>query len=435
MRSLDQATETTFVNNIQLLNDISEMILKKGDPAKTMERILSLINANVKSLFLIYFYVDKKEDKLVLGSYTDERFRFVRHIVNFDVYKIHYPLKTKGPFICQCVNSSKIMDSTKLKDFFCPIFKYPRILDQIQKILGIKRCLGIPVKVAGETTGAIFVASRTDKISIEELETLELYANLAGIAIHNNYQFQQMEKQYEVEKTTTSILSHELKTPIAIAHNSAELISYLLRKNKDHIEPKIHTDLSSRANDIQESINRMARICNSIFSLREVEAIIPEDIHELRLDEQLEAIISNFEKKSFNKKIDFEVKIQKPDRKYYGGIVQLEQIMTILLDNAVKYTQKGKITLTIAIKNSQIRATVTDTGIGVPKRQYDKVFARFYRHSVGIRKRPEGLGLGLYVAKKIVTKLDGTITINKNPEGRGTQFTVKIPVYTSLKKR
>lgn len=422
-------TKSDIVNDPFLLNDISKMILTEGNLANTSSNILNLLSSKIKSIFYIYFLVENNE--LVLQSFTTDVFKKLSRLIKFDVFKIRYPLDIKGMLIAKCVNEKKIIESSKLRDFFAPVFKPAMLLDTIQKIIGVKRCVGIPIFHEGSVIGAIGFATKKTRLTDKELNVLQLYANLSGIAISNSRQFQQIKKQYEMEKTTTSMLSHELKTPISIANNDAQLISFFLDKTKENMDPRLNRELRSRTKDIQENIDRMTKICNSIFSLREVESHIPEDIHKLDLENQLEPIIANFKIKAETKGLEFNVQIDKNSGKYYGGIVQFEQIITILLDNAIKYTDRGKIGLTIKIKNKKLGAVVFDTGCGIPKSQHSKIFDQFYRYHKGIKPRKKGLGLGLYIAKKIAGQIKGNITVNKNQNGKGSKFTVEIPVYPS----
>ncbi len=377
--------KSEYVNDVLFLQDISKMILTKGNLSSTSSNILELISQKVKTLFYVYFLIDDNNN-LVLQSFTTGAHKILQKIIPFDVFKIKYPLTMKDTLITQCVNKGKIVQSHKLRRFFSPVFKPGALLDLIQKLLGIKSCVGIPILHGEKVIGAIAFGSRKKQLNKRELDMLALYANLSGIAINNSIQFEKLEKQYEIEKTTTSILSHELKTPIAIAHNSSQLIYFLLEKSKKNMDEATHRELSAKAKDIQESINRMAEICNSIFSLREVEAKVPQDIHKLNLEQQLEAIIRNFQRKAENKGIAFEVYITSSNKKYYGGIVQLEQIITILLDNAIKYTKKGAVVLEIVLNNKELQAIVRDTGVGIPEKEHDKIFEQFYRRHLGSGK-------------------------------------------------
>lgn len=425
-------TKFTSVNDPRLLNDISQMLLSKGNLRSTSSNILTLLSQKVDSLFYIFFLVEN--DRLMLQSYATGVMNILSKIIKFDVFKISYPLSVKEMLIAKCVNEQRIVKSARLRDFFAPVFRPAVLLDTIQQLTGIQQCIGIPIVHNGKAIGAIGFASKKKNLTDDELNTLQLYANLSGIAVNNSRQFEQLQKQYEMEKTTTSMLGHELKTPIAIAHNDAQLISHFLAKTPDKLNDRTQRELRVKVKDIKDNIDRVTKICNSIFSLREVESHIPEDIHELKLDQQLEPIISNFQNKAEAKGLRFTMDIKTKSGKYYAGIIQLEQIICILLDNAIKYTEKGKITLETSIENMKLVVRVADTGCGIPKSQHEKIFDQFYRYHKGLTQRKKGLGLGLYIAKKIVSKLKGSISVAKNPNGKGTLFTVKIPVYGPSQK-
>lgn len=283
-------------NNVNILKEISEMILSKRDTEDTINKILDLINSKIKSQFLIYFLIDPKSNEIVMGSFTDERFKFVKHLIHFDLFKIRYP-KTSETLIAECVRENKITRSNQLKDFFYPVFKFGGILNKIQKIIGIKCCMALPIKLQEKVIGAIFIASKNDNFSDEETNLLEVYTNMASIAIGNNLQFQEISKQYELEKETTSILSHEIRTPIAIAHHSSQSILMSLEKYKDGLDKHLFQELTKEAQEIRYGMDRLSRISSSIFKLREVENRIPEDIHVIDLKKQLGQIVYIYEKK------------------------------------------------------------------------------------------------------------------------------------------
>lgn len=396
----------------------------------TTEAILETLSSHLNTFAGMIFFLDEEEKNLQVHSFSK------KHIIGkmvgtvpFDVFKIKYPVDLKPLLLGECIRKNKPVFSAELQKFLYPVFPNKTLLNAIQKIIRVKLCCAMPIRINQKPFGVLFAAFREKKLTRSKIAMLKFYANLSSIAIENNNKLNTVRGQYENEKQTTSILSHELRTPLSIAYNSAQLMDLSLAKMKSEMSEKAFRELSGKISDIQNSIQRIKRICNSIFSLREIESHIPDDVHKLDLGRQLEGIIANFERIAQTKGLTFKVNLDDNPQEYHGGIVQLEQIMTILLDNAMKYTEKGSVTASIKITGKTITATVTDTGSGIPAKERQKVFDRFYRHHQGIKKRTEGLGLGLYICKKIVDQIQGEINVGNNPSGKGTQFTVKIPVY------
>jgi signal transduction histidine kinase len=415
-----------MLSDVRLLNDISDLILHKGNVVNSTEIILKIINENVSTLFGVYLLVEN--DELVLKAYSTSFFTVLSKIIPIDVYAIKYPLKDTRTLITDCVNNDKVIVSDCLKDFFYPVFSWPYILESIQLALKIKSCIAVPIRLQSEAIGALFFASKTN-FSKEEIDILQLYANLSAIAIDNCRTLNLLEENYKSEKATTAMLSHELKTPIAIAHNSMQLLDAYARKD-DYLKSK--KQYKSVIEDLEKSIRRLDYVCNSIFTLMDTENRDNSIIHKFNLDKQFGQLVNSFERKAQQKGLTFIAEIPKSKKVFVGGGVQMEQILMIFLDNAIKYTKKGSVELIVKINKRSIVSQVRDTGPGIPKRAVQKVFEKFYRHrsfSNFNLIKIEGLGLGLYIAQKIAEKINGTIKYEKKPHGKGSVFTLEIPIY------
>lgn len=113
----------------------------------------------------------------------------------------------------------------------------------------------------------------------------------------------------------------------------------------------------------------------------------------------------------------------------------LKQLMTILFDNAVKYTEEdGEIDFLISATDRNLYLLVSDNGIGISTEDKKKIFDRFYRVDKARTRQKGGFGLGLSLAKQIVDALKGTVTVKDN-KPKGTIFEVKIAIQTPSKKK
>jgi signal transduction histidine kinase len=99
-----------------------------------------------------------------------------------------------------------------------------------------------------------------------------------------------------------------------------------------------------------------------------------------------------------------------------------------IIDNAIYYTpQKGKIKVSLAVNDKTVEYTVTDNGIGVPKKEQHNMFTKFYRAENARKARPDGTGLGLFMAKKVIVDQGGAL-IFKSEEGKGSTFGFSFPL-------
>ena len=110
-----------------------------------------------------------------------------------------------------------------------------------------------------------------------------------------------------------------------------------------------------------------------------------------------------------------------------GDKVRLQQLFTNLIDNAIKYTPKGSIHVTVEKNESAGLVRIKDTGIGIPKEEQEKIFERFYRTDKSRSRETGGVGLGLSIAEWIVRAHHGRIEV-ESELNKGSTFTVYLPV-------
>ncbi|MEE9585147.1 MAG: HAMP domain-containing sensor histidine kinase, partial [Candidatus Brocadiales bacterium] len=108
----------------------------------------------------------------------------------------------------------------------------------------------------------------------------------------------------------------------------------------------------------------------------------------------------------------------------------LARVVYNLVDNAVKYTSKGEIVVSATQKDSAVEISVKDTGMGIsiPKKEYDKLFERFYQE----KPRYDGVGVGLAICKAIIQGHGGSISVESEGAGKGSTFTFTIPQQSRL---
>ena len=110
-----------------------------------------------------------------------------------------------------------------------------------------------------------------------------------------------------------------------------------------------------------------------------------------------------------------------------GDEIQLVQVFSNLIDNAVNYSpKKSKIKIEVEIKQRELVFKIEDTGVGIPQRQHKNVFEKFFRGE-NVAKKSTGTGLGLYMTKHIVEEHGGKVWF-ESTEGKGTTFFVKLPI-------
>ena len=223
----------------------------------------------------------------------------------------------------------------------------------------------------------------------------------------------------EIKSTFVSVISHELKTPVALIQGYAET---LLRKDA-HWDP--HTQQESLEVILEES-DRLHHLIDNLLDASRLEAgKLPLEKEPLLLDKLAERVAERFRTQTDTHEIsagfpsDFPV--------VNGDPTRLEQVLNNLISNAIKYSPEGG-TIGIAGRYSddEVVVTVTDCGVGIPFEEQPHIFESFYRGSREYQQQTSGAGLGLYLAKAIVDAHGGEIWVESDP-GEGATFSFALP--------
>jgi signal transduction histidine kinase len=111
-----------------------------------------------------------------------------------------------------------------------------------------------------------------------------------------------------------------------------------------------------------------------------------------------------------------------------GDAERARLVLGNLLDNAIKYSPDGgRIDVTLARENGHLRFTVRDQGLGIPQSEQDRIFEKFYRLDAAMTRGVGGSGLGLYICRELVERMDGRIWVSSEP-GSGSSFSFELPV-------
>jgi len=229
-----------------------------------------------------------------------------------------------------------------------------------------------------------------------------------------------------------SVASHQLRTPLTSIKLFIELLAdgeagELTAQQKDYIE------------DVSESTERMISLVNELLNVSRLESgRMKVEPQKIRFEDFIQKIIddSGVLSEDKNCRIDFE-KPQKKLSKISLDPVLMRQVIHNLLTNAIYYSPKDrcKIKVKLQKKKNDYLLSVKDKGIGIPKKEQDRIFDKFFRSDKAQKARPEGSGLGLYINKMIVEEAGGEIWFESEGRGKGTTFYVKLPQKGMSRKK
>lgn len=186
---------------------------------------------------------------------------------------------------------------------------------------------------------------------------------------------------------------------------------------------------------LKSSLKEVERLTNLVQELLELSRaenslINPVDVEPINVLATVQHVVRNFEVLYDN----YEFKIRHSHENLYVNISSrhLEQILIILLDNAVKYSKKEEkeVVIDCSLINEKVSLKVMDKGIGIPEEDIPYILNRFYRVDKARSRKQGGLGLGLAIAKRWIEKYHGTINI-ESKEGEGTNVTAVLPLFTN----
>jgi signal transduction histidine kinase len=328
-------------------------------------------------------------------------------------------------------------DSDSLRDviqtgrtFTCYAVEQDASLQKLPFLQGVHCLIATPVRVSGEVRGILYVGTDAAAWLDGDEAFLELVATRIGLRIERA---ELRERQREVDRQQVQmaarqeflgIVSHELKTPVAVMKAYTEL---LLRRS-ERAERTAEIDILQRMNDQSE---RMLAMIEQLLDSRRLEAgMLTLEVSHFDLGDVLRRLAHETELAAGTHKVAVEVigrTTINADRR------RIEEVFTNLLDNAVKYSPPGS---TIQVKvmpdfnpngEKNLLVSIHDEGVGVAPNDHERVFERFFQAGGRLHKGRAGLGLGLFISRELARRHGGDIWIESRP-GSGSTFHVRLPV-------
>ena len=225
-----------------------------------------------------------------------------------------------------------------------------------------------------------------------------------------------------------SKISHEIRTPLSGILGFSSILETELALLED-------PSLFEFANNISQSGSSLVTLLNNILDISRLDSNnMTLDIKKLATNELIQGIIDKYDKEASLKGIKLIFDSSDVPDIYTDNLV-FSKILSLILDNSVKFTEKGfiKVSNSFDENTNIITILIKDTGIGIDKVYIDQVFEPYRQESLGYSTSYQGAGLGLPLAKKMTIKLEGEIDI-KSEKGDGTTIILKFPVYQTNKR-
>jgi signal transduction histidine kinase len=216
-------------------------------------------------------------------------------------------------------------------------------------------------------------------------------------------------------------MSHELRTPL----NSIIGFTGIMLQE---LPGKLNEEQTKMLGIVQNSSRHLLSLINDVLDISKIEAgQLDLHLQDADLEEMVEKSIGLVSMQANAKGIELKLDCAFKPRFIKVDKRRFEQVLLNLLSNAVKFTEAGSVSLICRDENGKLRITVKDTGIGIPKNQFDRLFLPFQQIDVGLTRKYEGTGLGLSISQKLIRLMGGEISV-ESEINKGSSFHIVLPL-------
>lgn len=230
------------------------------------------------------------------------------------------------------------------------------------------------------------------------------------------------EKSLEEERDEfISVISHELRTPIAIAEGAISNAQFISEKSGD----------TEKINDALESAHKqvlyLEGMINDLSTLSRAErGVLEKNLEDINIHELVESLHTNYAPEAERRGLVLHIDIDPSLELLHSSKLYVQEIMQNFITNAIKYTESGSVTVYAKQKPKGVEFSVVDTGIGISKGDQARVFDKFFRSEDYHTRQQNGTGLGLHVTRKLAQLAQAEINLNSEL-GKGSTFTIYFP--------
>ena len=361
----------------------TKVFLKRNDEVKQLADSFNLMTDQIKTLFEELSF--QKDNLNSIFSSIQEGFAV---------------LDDKGRIILSNESFKKITQN-KLVDgkLYWEVIRDLKFGELVKKVRENKRNLSEELELSGK----FYLCSATFLTLREQIV----------IVFSDITETKNMEK---IKRDFVVNVSHELRTPLTAIKGFAETL-----------EEEVDENAKTYAGVIKRNTDRLINIVQDLLLLSELEekgSKLEND--DVNLTHLVDNVIRIFKSRLTEKGLDFQLSVENGLPVLKGDPFKLEQMLINLIDNAIKYTEKGKVVLALKGKDETVEIIVEDTGVGIPQEHLARIFERFYVVDKSRSKKLGGTGLGLSIVKHIVLSHKGSIAVESSL-AKGTRFTISLP--------
>lgn len=378
------------------LEKISKFVLKLLAPLTAQETYSIIVKEAVKLVEGEYGHIIMRDGKQFKRVFTTS------------------PMPDYSP-VRQRANSFKAY--TQKMVLVVPVAKAVKAHPELAE-LGIKRTILIPLSYKNQSLGVLIVASKNETVfNKHELTILRLFGSMSSLAIRKTQLYDETKVSLKDRDHFISMAAHEFRTPLTSVSGYVQLL-YSKLANAD----------TSESRWVEQLHQESQRLQNLVSELLEINRIRSGEFNYFLQVCNLRELLENVKKitRFFapDREIIIEDRLQDLPANFIADHNKIIQVFTNLIENAVKYSSnKFPIRIILQFKDPDFVILIKDQGIGIPKKEFEKIFEG-YKQGSGHHR--EGMGLGLFLVKNILTRLNGSIKVHSRV-GIGTTMEIKLP--------
>ncbi|HXH32695.1 MAG TPA: PAS domain-containing sensor histidine kinase [Bacteriovoracaceae bacterium] len=290
--------------------------------------------------------------------------------------------------------------------------------DLISKV-GINSHIAVPLIIRGAVIGSISLMITSERSAFDEgtLQASVELAHRASLAIENSELYSKSQQSVKLRDEFISIASHELKTPITSMKLQFQLVERILNSEQsDLVDKKYLQKMTERTN---KQLNRLTLLVEDMLDISRIASgKLGIKLTSCNLSRLVEEVLQqlSYELEDFNSIVESDIE---QEIVVECDSFRIEQVITNLVTNAIRYGMKNPIKVSLKRTSGQIRIEVQDHGMGLAEADLGRIFERFERATTS---NISGLGLGLFISRQIMQQHRGTLTV-KSELGKGSIFT------------
>jgi PAS domain S-box-containing protein len=405
----------------RLLNAASEKLVSSLDHQITLQEIAQLLVPSMADYCRIALLDNQQQIKEIVVNHIDpEKIALVRQL--YEQYKdranssygLQRLLETGQPELLSVVTPEIIAPLAQ---------ENPGVLPVINA-LALTSYMGTPLIARDRVIGAITLSSVQPQrhYTHEDLTFAQELAHRIALTLDNTRLYQEAQKAIALRDDFISIASHELRTPVTSLKLYVQALQkQLARRGEEH--------LTRSFAKMDAQLNKLTMLIKDLLNVSRIELgrlDFQEDL--LDLNEVVKETVEQLQPTTNKHRLCIEGNI---DRPVWGDKYRIDQVLTNLLTNAIKYSPQAD-TVIVRLTPAQDAAVVSvqDFGIGIEQEHINHIFNRFYRVSDPEEKTYPGLGIGLYITHEIIKRHGGTLTV-ESEKGQGSIFSFTLPYKSS----